>query len=439
MSTQILSEEAYRLSNHRRRLIVKFKADTQLLTKISIWSIIGLAITITSCTRPPATRLLLATFEHSSHRVNSPPDTTLPEELPVGDEVTYGAQTANRLKIKLAPTGNKELELKPVGRITHEDNWLGLNGISTSLAGTLYYSWDGILNNSYDAGDNYALIDFGATNSKFGRIHIFGNGKIAITTDYNRVPQDIGNVNPSLRHFVRLEVKPRIGRYDIAITDGRNSFTRDNIPFLYREPGSLDTEVIPSISFNGEGGIFFEERYTNYRLDNVYIGRQEPEVVNTTIQPSEIGVLCPTNLVSGDRDFGRGPHITTSVQLNISADRKAILAVVQFTGEEVGGDTKVDQTWEKEVYRAPAGAIITQILSPATSSVDFVGPNAGWEFGGCSDGELITINLSNNPLSSISIIGDTGYEDVSTDENCSCDTQIRSIQFRPISITILRD
>lgn len=435
---QSISEEVYRLKNHRRRLIVKFKADTQLLTKISIWSIIGLAITITSCTRPPATRLLLATFEHSSHRVNSPPNTMLPEELPVGDEVTYGAETASRLKIKLASTGNKELELKPISNITHS-SWLGFNGIRTALTGTLYYSWDGILNNSFDTGNNYTIVDFEASNSKFGRIQIYGNGKIAITADYAGVPQEIGNVNPSLRHFVRLKVRPRAGTYDIAISDGRNTLTKTNIPFLYREAGSLDTEVMPSISFNGEGGIFFEERYTNYRLDNVYIGSQEPEVVNTTIQPSEIGVLCPTNLVSGDRDFGRGPHITTTVQLNINADRKAILAVIQFTGEEVGGDTKVDQTWEKEVYRAPADAIITQIISPATSSVDFVGPNAGWEFGGCSDGESITLNLSNGPASSISIIGDTGYQDVSTDENCSCDTQIRSIQFRPISITILRD
>ena len=160
--------------------------------------------------------------------------------------------------------------------------------------------------------------------------------------------------------------------------------------------------------------------------------------IGETTTPSPIGPFCPNDLVSGDREFGGGPQLTTNVELQITADRTRIEAIVTFSATERGGanPTKVQGLWREPVYTAPAGAVITAIRSPRESNSDFVGRGAGIELGGCSDGDVLTAPLTGGLVKFLRIIGDTGGDDVSDDDDCSCDTQIRSIEFHPISVAL---
>jgi hypothetical protein len=61
-------------------------------------------------------------------------------------------------------------------------------------------------------------------------------------------------------------------------------------------------------------------------------------------------------------------------------------------------------------------------------------PAAGPEFAFCNDGDIHTRALVDNFLTSISLIGDTGNEDVSDDIDCNCDSRIESIAFNHLEV-----
>jgi microsomal dipeptidase-like Zn-dependent dipeptidase len=157
-----------------------------------------------------------------------------------------------------------------------------------------------------------------------------------------------------------------------------------------------------------------------------------------TFTPEPIGILCPTTRTRGDAEFGGGPLINARVTIQIVNDGRAVDATIYFKAEETKGDSStVEQTWTRRLYDAPANARITHITSATTSSVvNYRGPNAGSEFGGCNDGQIVTPPVTGNLIRAIQIIGDTGGRDISSDNDCRCDTQIRSIEFNPINLTL---
>jgi len=59
----------------------------------------------------------------------------------------------------------------------------------------------------------------------------------------------------------------------------------------------------------------------------------------------------------GDRDFnGRGPRVIATSQLDISSDRRRIVAAISATAEEMGGTTRAAGDWSDEtIWEAPAG------------------------------------------------------------------------------------
>ncbi|HMN91105.1 MAG TPA: membrane dipeptidase, partial [Saprospiraceae bacterium] len=156
------------------------------------------------------------------------------------------------------------------------------------------------------------------------------------------------------------------------------------------------------------------------------------------ITPEPIGILCPNTRTRGDAEFGGGPLINAHVTIQIVNDGRSVDATIYFKAEETKGDwSTVEQTWTRRLYDAPDNARITHITSEITSSVvNYRGPNAGSEFGACKDGQIVTPPVTGNLIRAIQIIGDTGGSDISSDNDCSCDTQIRGIEFNPINLTL---
>lgn len=179
--------------------------------------------------------------------------------------------------------------------------------------------------------------------------------------------------------------------------------------------------------------------------DNIYFLRvgdapRPPTSTPGVITLTNIGELCPTTLVSGDREFGGGPLININAQLEITADESGIDAVISYRAEETGGDlTTATGQFRRRVFNAATGTRIVSISSSTSASavVNFRGVSAGSEFGICNEGVLQVAPVTGGLIQRIVVVGDTGGDDVSSGGDCRCDTKIKSISFNPVSIATL--
>jgi hypothetical protein len=196
--------------------------------------------------------------------------------------------------------------------------------------------------------------------------------------------------------------------------------------------------------------------------------------------------LCPQNNPKGDREFGgHGPRVKCEVKLQIGADGHSLLANITFWAQETEPDfSTATGEWTRKVYDAPYGKRITRIVSDKASRTQFISPPAGEQFvfpgadvasavnvfldgtGGTISsaifalhglppgqinalGRLITRSINNGntvvrvPATEgtlvrfFHIVGDTGADDISTDNNCNDDTRIVKIEFAPVQIELV--
>ncbi len=191
--------------------------------------------------------------------------------------------------------------------------------------------------------------------------------------------------------------------------------------------------------------------------------------------------LCPTKLLRGDREFGgNGPKIKCEASLRITNDSSALELNVKLWAQETVHDwSTTEGSWKRIVYEAPYGQKINRIISDKASRTQFISPKAGYQifvpgadfpqviydFFDQTDITSKVLNafgiqgkrnsqISNLIKTSIDhsnqivqvppiegtlvkffhIVGDTGAEDISTDNNCNDDTRIHKIEFFPVSL-----
>jgi hypothetical protein len=134
--------------------------------------------------------------------------------------------------------------------------------------------------------------------------------------------------------------------------------------------------------------------------------------------------------------------INASVQLEVTPDGTGIDAIVNFNEQETGGDnSEVTGSWRIRVFSAAEGTRITGITSAArTNIVNYRGRGGGFEVSifGCNDGAVEEATVSGGPVRTFSLIADTGGEDISSDNDCHCDSRIEKISFNPVTITTIR-
>ena len=203
--------------------------------------------------------------------------------------------------------------------------------------------------------------------------------------------------------------------------------------------------------------------------------------------PSISEILCPTGLTRGDREFGgNGPIVTCEVKLRVSTDSTRLIADIYFKAEETKADwTTVESRWSREVYRAPSGTRISRIMSGTMSRTQFTSPPGGFQFlvpgadaekamkdffvgnmienavlmlhglpgaGNWAPGagaHLVSQYTRGNTVNKVPavegtlvkffhIVGDTGGDDVSTDDNCNDDTRIEKIEFFRVHLQVIK-
>lgn len=147
--------------------------------------------------------------------------------------------------------------------------------------------------------------------------------------------------------------------------------------------------------------------------------------------------LCPQTVTRGDREFnGNGPRIQTNVTLQIRNNTE-IWAIINFTATETAPDfSTTNAIFERRIFTSPRNRRIAQIITPATTNIEFISPPGGIQIIGPvgDSSNTVTITEPMNFVSSMSVVGDTGGNDISTDNDCSDDTRIENIRFFPIKI-----
>lgn len=193
--------------------------------------------------------------------------------------------------------------------------------------------------------------------------------------------------------------------------------------------------------------------------------------------------LCPNNLTRGDREFdGNGPRIKTEVRLRVGNNGTALYADITFWAQETKHDwSTAEGRWTRKVYDAPYGKTIRRIVSDQASRTQFLSPPAGAQFsfpghdvanavngfldglgGGIAKTVFALHGIPSQDLSAFSklitaysnhgntavrvpategtlvrfftIVGDTGGDDISHDDNCNDDTRIVKIEFAPVEV-----
>jgi hypothetical protein len=168
-------------------------------------------------------------------------------------------------------------------------------------------------------------------------------------------------------------------------------------------------------------------------------------IIDSVVQfmPSTVGPYCPKRLLGGDREFGgHGPEIYAWIKLNVINRRTIEAEVFMHARETVADWSETQGTWKKVLYTAPAGYEITGILSGKYSEVKYIsrpGVNAFSPTGLVQ--ALGNVRGSNIPfkddglVTRWNIVGDTGGDDISTDDNCNDDAQV-AIQLNPVKINL---
>lgn len=202
--------------------------------------------------------------------------------------------------------------------------------------------------------------------------------------------------------------------------------------------------------------------------------------------------LVPKTLVAGDREFGgNGPEVWSNVRLKITDDGRKLRTDVFFRAKETKADWSETKQNFKDivVWEAPPGQRVERILSDQFSDTYFISQSAGFQIlaptadwtpiidaivqlartisgdSGDSESELLEIcrvigepdlekckefplvldqenhvhvltPAHGNLVSAFFIVGDTGGDDISTDDNPKDDTRIEKIAFNKIRLEL---
>ena len=174
---------------------------------------------------------------------------------------------------------------------------------------------------------------------------------------------------------------------------------------------------------------------------------QSGRYVDSVVQfvPRTVGPYCPKILLGGDREFGgHGPEIWAWVRLKV-VNKKELQAEIYMHARETTSDwSETEGTWTKTLYEAPAGYEIAELPATNYSEVHYVskpGVNAFSPAGlvqalGGARGTDVPFH-DDGLVSRWNIVGDTGGDDISTDDNPNDDTQV-AVQMNPLRIKLRR-
>lgn len=163
-------------------------------------------------------------------------------------------------------------------------------------------------------------------------------------------------------------------------------------------------------------------KYKNNIISEIPIIQKVPEICKSKphYTKSKKHTLLPVR-IRGDNEFdGNGPHITCSVSVKLSADKKKLLAEMYMIAKETQSNWSTAEKRETiTLYTVSDGWIIEKINSnPQTSSYTYTD----------RDHSIDTYNIGHGPVKRMVFVGDVGGDDIGK-------TQVE-ILFRPVSLQL---
>ena len=216
----------------------------------------------------------------------------------------------------------------------------------------------------------------------------------------------------------------------------------------------------------------------------IIISQANAPVAEKIVLEDVVESLCPQTLTRGDREFdGNGPKIKCRIELNLKNNATEIWAKINFEAKETKQDwSTTSAIFNIKVYTTPYGKRISQIVSDKFSRTEFVSPPAGFQllvpgedmkaplntfFDGqviagavlaahglpidaapAAAARLVSSYMKDNQVTVVPslegklvkffhVVGDTGGEDISNDNNCKDDTRIEKIEFFPLQVIMV--
>lgn len=220
------------------------------------------------------------------------------------------------------------------------------------------------------------------------------------------------------------EIAPELDMSSITNNDDSN-ITKEDIKRLNQLilEGKFDNEQELSLNKaigDGKNGGYLEFDFVRRKLK---------------LKEVRLGELCPNFHERGDREFGGGPLIQASVRLWHSPLDQGLYAIVNFVAQETRNDrSTVRLTGDQRFIFIRYIYGINSFDSELYSIVNYRGGSArpGGIIGGCKDGVIEDIEMYPSLVKKYRIIGDTTGNDISTDDDCQCDTKIYNIELADI-------
>lgn len=197
---------------------------------------------------------------------------------------------------------------------------------------------------------------------------------------------------------------------------------------------------------------FSVNSFLNFKMadDGTLIPCLDTRQLNWIIRPTKpvsitlqnITNLCPSNHTRGDREFnGNGPLIDLIITLSIQNNGAEIWANINFKATETKSDwSTVEGIWDFRVFTSPDGRRIKDILNDKVTVFNQVlhtgvGPQLIFNNNKTNQNYIDSLDKGVwSPVLNVRLVGDTGGDDISTDNNCDDDTRIEEINFRQISV-----
>ncbi|MDW8065425.1 MAG: membrane dipeptidase, partial [Anaerolineae bacterium] len=282
-------------------------------------------------------------------------------------------------------------------------------------------------------------------------------GSIAFGTDFNGLSPQIPGSRGTIRYplgfirevgFARDIPESLRGPFRLGTKEYR--FERDGLAHYGMFP-----ELLQDLWNRGRGGqdtvrsLFLSAERVIQAWERSVRAAEEVRRVSRetliTLTPRTVENLCPSPATGGrysfegrpqGRDYSGGVRIQGHVELTVRG--RDLIAIVHFEARpHAWAPTDFfSQTFEVRVGALPPDGRSYEIVGSARSNFSRDLPGAGWEFIGCNEGESYDITPSNpdGPVARLTVIGDTGAEDISHDADCRCDSKILRVEFRPIQL-----
>lgn len=338
--------------------------------------------------------------------------------------------------------------------------------------------WAGVLGDHRESGDDYELMRI--EGRVFSPAAPQPKGTTALWSFWN--PDRGDNFLTTQSHWVRSRESAGYTRFRLE-------------GFLYTDSGPGRAQLVSYWNPDAEDNAATTARpgdigsltskWGEYRREGFLFPRGE------LVHPVDItDPLVPTAVLKGDREFGgHGPDITTRLKLAVSPEGRHVVARIYFLAFETASNwSTTEATWEKIVYTAPPGRRILALASPASSEVRFTSPSAGFQVlfpgedlgdateliekvsenivavlrfvpkaGDIAEGvhvslsaflqglkavgyagnTVMTVVPTDGPVLFFAIVGDTGGDDISGDDNPKDDTRIVGIRILDFEVVMV--